>query len=83
MDDTGPRVKSHLQLPSLFILCSCRKKIKHAMYNVGLRQQKKQIQIFISLPLQASQFCKSFPTHIVSLNSEDLLFTVLVYMQQQ
>ena len=51
MDDTGPRVKSHLQLPSLFILCSCRKKIKHAMYNVGLRQQKNRNSNFYFIAL--------------------------------
>ena len=60
MDDTGPRVKSHLQLPSLFILCSCRKKIKHAMYNVGLRQQKNKFKFLFHCPYRRVSFVKVF-----------------------
>ena len=37
----------------------------------------------ISLHLQADQQRKSFTTQVVSLNSCNLLLTVLVYMQEQ
>ena len=46
---------------------------------------KTENQVFISLHLQASQFCNIFTTHVVFFYSfiKDLLLTVLVYMQQQ
>ena len=35
----------------------------------GLHQQRTEDQAFISLHLQVDQFCKSFNTHVVYLNS--------------
>ena len=69
--DIGPRVKFHFQLASLLVLWSYRKKIAFAMCyeRTGLRQQRTEDQAFISLHLQAYQFCKSFTTHVCSLNS--------------
>ena len=49
----------------------------------SLCQQRTEDQVFISFDLQADQFHESFITHIVSFNSQELLFTVLVYMQYQ
>ena len=72
------RVKFHFQLPSWLVLWSYRKKITHAMcYERGsLRQQRTEDQAFISLHLQADQFCKSFTTHIHSFNRQDWLLAV-------
>ena len=49
----------------------------------GLRQQRTEDQAFISLYWQVDQFCKSFTTHVRSLNNWDLLLAVLAYMQHQ
>ena len=67
----GPRVKFHFQLPSLFVLWFYRQKITYAMCyeRGGLRQQRTEDQAFISMHLQADQFCKSFTTNVPSLNS--------------
>ena len=48
-----------------------------------LSQKRTQNQGYTSPHLQVDQLRKSFTTHIVSLNSYDLLLVVLVYMQQQ
>ena len=42
---------------------------------------KEQDQAFISVHLQADQFCKSFTTHLRSLNSKDLLLAILAYVE--
>ena len=81
----GPRVKFHFQLSLLSVLWSYWKKTTYAMnYKYrGLFQWRTENQAFTSLHLQADQFHKSFSTKVVSLNSYDLLLTVLVYMQHQ
>ena len=44
LDNIGPRVKSHFQLPSSLILWSCRKNISLVKYynHGGLRQQNRK-----------------------------------------
>ena len=66
-----PRVKFHFQLPLLLVFWSYQQKITYAMCyeHRGLCQQRTEDQAFISLHLQADQFCKSFNTNIRSLNS--------------
>ena len=69
--NTGPRVKFHFQLPSSLALQFYQNKITYAMYykHRGLHRQRTEDQASISLHLQVDQFCKSFTTHIISLNS--------------
>ena len=84
LTNIGPRVKSHFQLLLFLVFWSCTKKILHLFYNRGgLRRQRTEHQTYIPLHLQVDQFCKSFTTHVVSLNNLDLLLIALMYMQQQ
>ena len=66
MDNIGPSIKSHFQLPLLLSIQSCRKKLPiQCTITAEVYLDKTESQVCISLLLEAGQFRKSFTTHLV------------------
>ena len=66
LDNIGPSVKFHFQLPSLLSIWSYRNKLPiQCNITVEVYFNKTENQVCISLLLGAGQFRKSFTTHLV------------------